>query len=300
MKYPIRKLFVLTLILGLAGTFGKAPALWLVNTLNADQSQQKISWYDEKYVGEELAIESDNPNYDGIILNINNILATQHIDDFTMKKYIKDMLTLRRGPNARVYLKRICRTIFKKDLTSADVSSITQTVLSLIKEEPTKDSKRIQAFVDDIIFPDSRYKTRLERSRSICHFIEEAHDFEKDNHSTQTLEVSVGLVRYLLQNNITYPIAGLLRNSELSEDMKALLFEYKNIPDLAPLINSIENVALASFEFIDSEAKVISVDPKNEKKSEAKMTIRKSWPEQRTATDSNLPFVPDFSTPVRR
>lgn len=279
----------------------KTPVFWFADTLNTQEVQKKISWYDESYAGEEYEISHTNPNYDGIFVNINSFLIGTTVSEEVAEKYIKDFLTLRRGPDARVFLKRICRTVAKKDLKDTDASYVADAVAKMVAEEPSVNTREIRAFVDEVMFPDTRYKRKLERAHNVCGFIEEAHEFAGKRKKVATLEISVGFVRYLLQNNITYPIPGLLKDTELSDEMKKLLLEYKHLPDIKPLINLIEkgNVSLASSKSDAAEisAGAPSVKPSLKKKvSEVKKTgrIRKNF------SDKNLPPVVDFNSPVKR
>lgn len=294
------KLFVLTLALAaVVQVSGQAPVAWLANTLNSSDVPEKISWYSESYAGEEYKITNTNPNYDGIFVNINGFLVDTTVDKEMTEKYIKDFLTLRRGPNARVFLKRICRTIAKDDLKDADSAYVTNAVVQMVAEESSVNASKISEYVDEIMFPDTRYKRKLERARNICSFIEEAHEFAGKRGTKQTLDVSVGFVRYLLQNNITYPIPGLLKDKELSDEMKKLLLEYKDLPDIKPLINRIEseNVSLASFKATEEVVPVLTVQPSSKKKVSS---LKKTGRIRRNFSDKNLPSVADFSSPVKR
>lgn len=293
MKISVYKFFGLALLVGISAiSFGDKAFFWSADTLGTSDIAQKVSWYAESYQGEEYEVSIKSPHYDGIFVNINSFLLDAVVDEEVTEKYIKDFLTLRRGPDARTYLKRICRTLAKEEHKAADAATIAQAITKMAAEEPNINSTKIRDYVNEMLFPDSRYKRKLERARAICGFIEEAHEYEANRKKTETMEISVGFVRYLLQNNITYPIPGLLMNVELTDEMKALLLEYKHVKDLKPLINLIENenVSLASFK---SQEVKVDVPLQSQKITSVKKR-------RNTFSDKNFPQVPDFSTPVRR
>lgn len=302
MKISVNKIFVLAMLVGVSAFWlNKVPVLWFADTLNTQEVQKKVSWYDESYAGEEYEISITNPNYDGIFVNINSFLIGATVSEEVAEKYIKDFLTLRRGPSARVFLKRICRTVAKEDLKDTDASYVASAVTQMVAEEPSVNVIGIREFVDEVMFPDTRYKRKLERARNVCSFIEEAHEFAGKRKKVATLEISVGFVRYLLQNNITYPIPGLLKDTELSDEMKALLLEYKHLQDIKPLINLIEkgNVSQASSKSDSAEisAPVPDLKPSLKKKVSS---LKKTGRTRRNFSDKNLPPVADFGSPVKR
>jgi|GEM_PF-6818660 len=288
--------FILIVLIGLGLlAFGKNAGFWSANTLDdalvvEEVAQEDISWFDPQYLGDELEIDvTHNPNYAGILLNLHNFFLGENVDPDLTKKYVKDILTLRRGTSARQYLKDICRSVLVEEPTRTEYSTAVSSFMLLIDEESNKDRGRVQDFVERAMFGTGYVsRSKLAQARSICRYFEDAHDFQVDRNK-DTQGVSPGLVKYLLNNGMPGPVVGLLWQIELSAQMTEILLEYKDVPELAPLIERIESeqVSLHSF----GQAEVVRPSTR-----EVYQTVKKRV----DTLTTNFQVVEDINTPVRR
>ncbi len=275
------------------------PSLWFASTLDTT-SDAEADWFSTSYTGEEMVISTHNPNYEGILMYLNNLLISENVDKDVTKLYAKEVLKLRSGNSARAYMKTICRTLEKEDLTRSDYETVAQAVLKIVEDEPTKNTTKIRAYLEEMMLGSFGMKRQLEQARSLCDFVKEAHDYELERGQRISV-VPASYIRYMLENGITEPIVGLLQNEELSESMKQLLLEYKDEPDLAPLILKIEgeeDVSLASVEEEEVEVQVEEAEEKEEVEEEVtEQVVEEAHEEERPVS---FPVVEDFSMRVQR